>query len=50
MAAVGMYMSVVVSVVFGWILLLAVTFAIPSTQGALDEHRRRRPVDLGRRR
>ena len=36
MAAVGMYMSVVVSVVFGWILLLAVTFAIPSTQGALD--------------
>ena len=26
-AAVGMYMSVVVSVVFGWILLLAVTFA-----------------------
>ena len=36
MAAVGMYMSVVVSVAFGWILLLAVTFAIPSTQGALD--------------
>ena len=35
-AAIGMYMSVVVSVVFGWILLLAVTFAIPSTQGALD--------------
>jgi amino acid transporter len=34
-AAVGMYMSVVVSVVFGWILLLAVTFAIPSTDGAL---------------
>jgi amino acid transporter len=29
MAAVGMYMSVVVSVVFGWVLLLAVTFAIP---------------------
>src|ERR1044071_5413755 len=29
MAAGGMYMSVVVSVVFGWILLLAVTFAIP---------------------
>src|SRR3954466_12500652 len=28
MAAVGMYMSVVVSVVFGWVLLLAVTFAI----------------------
>jgi amino acid transporter len=36
MAAVGIYMSVVASVVFGWILLLAVTFAIPSTQGALD--------------
>ena len=36
MAAVGMYMSVVVSVVFGWILLLAVTFAIPSTEGALE--------------
>jgi amino acid transporter len=36
MAAVGMYMSVVVSVAFGWVLLLAVTFAIPSTQGALD--------------
>ena len=48
MAAVGMYMSVVVSVVFGWILLLAVTFAIPSTEGATREHRRRRAVDLGR--
>ena len=36
MAAVGMYMSVVASVVFGFILLVAVTFAIPSTQGALD--------------
>jgi amino acid transporter len=36
MAAVGMYMSVVASVVFGWILLLAVTFAIPSTEGALE--------------
>jgi amino acid transporter len=35
-AAIGMYMSVVVSVVFGWILLLAVTFAIPSTEGALE--------------
>ncbi|HET9243958.1 MAG TPA: amino acid permease [Gaiella sp.] len=35
-AAVGMYMSVVVSVVFGWILLLAVTFAVPDTQGVLD--------------
>ena len=36
MAAVGMYMSVVVSVAFGWVLLLAVTFAVPDTQGALD--------------
>jgi amino acid transporter len=36
MAAVGMYMSVVASVVFGWILLLAVTFAIPSTEFALE--------------
>jgi amino acid transporter len=35
MAAVGMYMSVVASVIFGFILLVAVTFAIPSTQGAL---------------
>ena len=36
MAAVGMYMSVVVSVIFGWVLLLAVTFAVPDTQGTLD--------------
>ena len=36
MAAVGMYMAVVASVVFGWILLLAVTFAVPDTQGVLD--------------
>ena len=35
MAAVGMYMSVVVSAIFGFVLLVAVTFAIPSTQGAL---------------
>ncbi len=35
-AAVGMYMSVVVSVVFGFFLLVAVTFAIPSTEGALE--------------
>ena len=33
MAAVGMYMSVVVSVGFGWILLLAVTFAVPEHAG-----------------
>jgi amino acid transporter len=37
MAAVGMYMSVIASVVFGWILLLAVTFAIPSTEGAIEQ-------------
>jgi len=35
-AAVGMVMAVVASVVFGWILLLAVTFAVPDTQGVLD--------------
>ncbi len=35
-AAVGMWMSVFVSMVFGFILLLAVTFAIPDTQGVLD--------------
>jgi amino acid transporter len=35
MAAVGMVMSVVVSVVFGFILLVAVTFAVPDTQGAI---------------
>jgi amino acid transporter len=36
MAAVGMYRSVVASVFFGWILLLAVTFAVPGDQGVLD--------------
>jgi amino acid transporter len=35
-AAVGMYMSVVASVIFGFILLVAVTFAIPSTEGAIE--------------
>ena len=35
-AAVGMYMSVVASVVFGFILLVAVTFAVPDTSGAID--------------
>ena len=34
MAATGMWTSVVASVIFGWILLLAVTFAIPSTEAA----------------
>jgi len=36
MAAVGMVMSVIVSVIFGFLLLLAVTFAIPDTQGVID--------------
>ncbi|HEX4746807.1 MAG TPA: amino acid permease [Gaiellaceae bacterium] len=36
MAATGMWTSVVASVFFGWILLLAVTFAIPSTEGGLE--------------
>jgi amino acid transporter len=36
MAAIGMVMSVVVSVVFGFLLLVAVTFAIPDTQGVID--------------
>jgi amino acid transporter len=35
-AAVGMYMSVVASVIFGFILLVAVTFAIPPEQAAID--------------
>ena len=35
-AAVGMWTSVVVSVIFGWILLLAVTFQLPSTQFGID--------------
>ena len=36
MAATGMWTSVFVSVVFGWILLLAVTFAVPDTQATID--------------
>ena len=35
-AAVGMVMSVVVSVVFGFVLLVAITFAVPDVQGTLD--------------
>ena len=35
-AAIGMVMSVVASVFFGFLLLLAVTFAIPDTQGVVD--------------
>ncbi|MGQ0573301.1 MAG: amino acid permease [Pseudonocardia sp.] len=34
-AAWGMVMSVVVSVVFGFVLLVAVTFAVPDTQGVI---------------
>ena len=51
MAAVGMYMSVVVSVFFGWILLLAVTFAVPSTDFAIEQINAGAavvPVDVGR--
>jgi amino acid transporter len=36
MAATGIWTSVVVSVIFGWILLLAVTFSLPPTQFSLD--------------
>ncbi len=48
-AAIGMWTSVVVSVVFGWILLVAVTFAIPA-EGALDTvtSSADRALDLGR--
>jgi amino acid transporter len=35
-AAWGMVMSVVVSVLFGFVLLVAVTFAVPDVQGTLD--------------
>jgi amino acid transporter len=35
-AAWGIVMSVVMSVIFGFALLVAVTFAIPSTQGGID--------------
>ena len=35
-AAWGMVMSVVVSVLFGFILLVALTFAVPDVQGTLD--------------
>jgi amino acid transporter len=35
-AARGIVMSVVMSVIFGFILLVAVTFAVPETQGAID--------------
>ncbi|MGH3588870.1 MAG: amino acid permease, partial [Pseudonocardia sp.] len=35
-AALGMVMAVVASVVFGFILLVAVTFAVPDVQGTLD--------------
>ncbi|MCX6466363.1 MAG: amino acid permease [Pseudonocardiales bacterium] len=35
-AAIGMVMAVAVSVVFGFALLVAVTFAVPDVQGVLD--------------
>ena len=35
-AALGLIMSVVVSVIFGFVLLVAVTFAVPDTQGVID--------------
>jgi amino acid transporter len=35
-AALGTVMSVVVSVVFGFVLLVAVTFAVPDVQGTVD--------------
>ncbi len=35
-AAIGMVMSVVASVFFGFILLVAITFAVPDVQGTLD--------------
>ncbi|HYH29917.1 MAG TPA: amino acid permease, partial [Pseudonocardia sp.] len=35
-AALGMIMAVVASVVFGFVLLVAVTFAVPDVQGVLD--------------
>jgi amino acid transporter len=35
-AALGMVMSVVASVFFGFILLVAITFAVPDVQGTLD--------------
>ena len=48
MAAVGMYMAVVVSVVFGWILLARRDVRDPEHRGRAREHRHRRPLDLGR--
>jgi amino acid transporter len=43
-AAVGMWTSVFVSVVFGFVLLVAVTFAIPSTDGALTTVNKLLPI------
>jgi amino acid transporter len=34
-AAVGVVMSVLMSIIFGWILLLAVTFAVPNVAGTI---------------
>ncbi len=35
-AAIGVVMSVAMSIIFGWILLLAVTFAVPDVQGTIN--------------
>jgi amino acid transporter len=43
-AAVGMWTSVFVSVVFGFVLLVAVTFAIPSTDAALTTVNKLLPI------
>ena len=48
MAAVGMVLAVVVSVIAGFILLVAVTFAIPDTQRRDRALRDHHPVDLDR--
>ena len=45
-AASGIVMSVVVSVVFGFILLVAVTFAVPDVAGDDRRGRQRRDVHL----
>ena len=45
-AAWGMVMAVVASVVFGFILLVAVTFAVPDVQGTLDATHERRGLHL----
>ena len=48
MAAVGMVSAVIVSVIAGFILLVAITFAIPDTARRDRELRDHHPVDLDR--